>query len=353
MKILSQYLFSTVFKSIAGVLFVVVALDVVAAVIDQVGDLNGEYTFVEALRYVGTSLPGRIYRNVPLSSLIGCLIGLGVLANSSELIVMRAAGVSLVQIVGFVLRPVLLFIVGAALLGEYAVPYAEQQAEGRRAMLLGKEDRMASVSGLWSREENEFIHINAVFPDGDMFGVSRYRFDSRGELTEVSFARKVRYRGDSWLEKDVAVTRFDGDNTSTEKIDRRLWLSGISPDLLRLVQMEPESLPISDLYSYANYLEAQGQQAGNHWLAFWGKLLQPFTTVSLVLIAVSFIFGPLRESTTGTRIFVGVVTGIVFSTSRDLLGPASLVYGFSEFWAVLAPTLVSLVVGLLLLRRAA
>ncbi|MCK9563551.1 MAG: hypothetical protein M0R02_12630, partial [Bacteroidales bacterium] len=79
---------------------------------------------------------------------------------------------------------------------------------------------------------------------------------------------------------------------------------------------------------------------------------QPLTIASLVLIAVSFVFGPLRESTMGFRIFAGVIAGIVFSTSQQLLGPASLLYGFSPLWAVLIPVALSVLVGVVLLRRA-
>src|SRR5210317_334457 len=129
MRVLSLYVAKTVFLAIAGVLCVVVSLDVMSAIIDQVGDMESDYTFTEVLKYVGTSLPGRIYGNIPFSALIGCLVGLGVLASSSELVVMRSAGVSLLQIVAYVLQPVLLFIVVALLLGEFAVPYTDQLAE--------------------------------------------------------------------------------------------------------------------------------------------------------------------------------------------------------------------------------
>ncbi len=351
MRTLARYISVTVLMAILGVLMVVVALDVMAAIIDEVGDIRGDYTFAEVLVYVATTLPGRVYQNLPFSALIGCLVGLGLLASNSELVVMRAAGISLLQIVAVVLRPVLLLIVVAGVLGEYAVPYTDQYAEGRRAMLLGKQDRLAT-SGLWNREDNEFIHVGVVFPNGELVGVTRYQFDPAGELREASFSATARYQGTRWLEEEGALTRFAEGATSTETFASREWVSTLTPGLLRLVSMEPASLPISDLYSYARYLERQGQAAGRHWLAFWNKTLQPLTTLSLVMIAVSFIFGPLRESTTGFRIFAGVVTGIVFSTSQDLLGPASLVYGFSAFWAVLAPIVISVVAGLLLLRRA-
>ena len=79
----------------------------------------------------------------------------------------------------------------------------------------------------------------------------------------------------------------------------------------------------------------------------WG-----FWTRGLVLVAISFIFGPLRDGTMGFRIFAGVIVGIVFRTSQDLLGPASLVFGFSPLYAALIPIAVCLLFGMALLQRA-
>lgn len=353
MRRLSRHVGITVLFSILTVLLVVVSLDVMSAIIDGVGDIKGDFSFAEVVVYVLTTLPGRLYQNIPFAALIGCLIGLGSLASNSELVVMRASGVSLLRIVSFVLKPVIAFIVVGVLLGEFAVPYTDQLAEGRKALLQGRQDNMASASGLWNREGQEFVHVNVILPNGQLYGVFRYRFDDQREVEQVSFAERASYHDSYWQESDVVTTRFEDDRAVTEQTSSRRWYSGLSPDLLRLVLMEPESLPIIDLFHYANYLQDQGQSAGKHWLAFWGKLLQPLTTVGLVLIAVSFVFGPLREATMGFRIFAGVVVGIVFSTSQQMLGPASLVYGFSPLWAVLVPIVVSVFIGVLLLRRAA
>src|SRR5690606_4361603 len=137
------------------VLAVVVSVDVMAAIIDGIGDIKGDFTFFELLLYVLTTLPGRIYQNIPFSALIGCLIGLGLLAGNSELVIMRASGVSLLRLVSFVLRPVLVIIVIGLLIGEYAEPYTDQLAEGRKAILQGEQSSMSSASGLWNRENNE------------------------------------------------------------------------------------------------------------------------------------------------------------------------------------------------------
>lgn len=353
MRQLSRYVSFFVMSAILMVLLIIVSLDVISAIIDGAGDTRNDYTFVEVLKYVLTTLPSRIYENIPFSALIGCLLGLGLLAGNSELVIMRAAGISLLRIVTMVLRPVLLVIALGVVLGEYAVPYTDQLAESRRMLLRGGEDAMASASGMWNREGNEYMNFSAVFPDGKLFGVTRYQFDENNQLQQVSFAVETQFVEDHWSQEKVVETRFVDGRTETETFAQRRWDTNLSPDLLGLVVMPAQSLSMQDLYSYAVYLRQQGQDDGNYWLAFWGKALQPVSIISLVMIAVSFIFGPLREVTMGHRVFAGVITGIVFRTSQELLGPASLVYGFDPFWAVMAPAIACMLVGLLLLRRAA
>ncbi|MCY1350366.1 Lipopolysaccharide export system permease protein LptG [compost metagenome] len=75
-------------------------------------------------------------------------------------------------------------------------------------------------------------------------------------------------------------------------------------------------------------------------------------TAALVLMAISFIFGPLRSVTLGQRVFTGVLVGFVFRIAQDLLGPSSLVFGFPPLLAVLIPSAICTVAGLWMLRRA-
>ncbi len=353
MKQLSRYVGTFVLGAIALVLMVVLSIDVIAAIVDGIGDIRKDYHFSDVLYGVWLTLPSRINSNIPFAALIGCLVGLGALAGNSELVVMRAAGVSLLRVTGFVVRPVLLVIVIGAALGNFVAPYTDQLAESRRMLLRGEQDNLTSTSGVWNHEGNEFIHFNAVHPDGRLFGVTRYRFDDELNIIEASYAALGTFHEDYWLEERGVVTRFNDNGTEIDSFEKRRWESGLSPDLLNLVVMPAESLSIKSLYDYGRYLDVQGQHSATYWLAFWAKALQPVTVLALVLIAVSFIFGPLREATMGYRIFAGVVVSIAFQTSQELLGPSSIVFGFSPFWAVMGPTLVGILVGLVLLRRAA
>ncbi len=351
MRKLNRYIATSVAGAICLVLLVLVALDAISALVDQLGQVQGQYTFVEVLIYIGMTLPGRINEQIPFSALVGCLIGLGILAGSSELVVIRAAGVSVRRVVWAVIKPVLLFIAAGLLLGEYVTPYTDQIAESRRALAQGDKGSLESRFGLWNREGDEFMHFNAVLPNGKLYGVTRYKFDEQQRLLSSSFARTVIFQGSHWLEENLVITHFSAEGTSTESLPERRWQTELSPALLNILVLEPQALSIESLLSYAHYLEEQGGDSSKYWLVFWQKLLQPLATASLVIIAISFIFGPLREVTMGFRIFSGVIVGIVFRTSQDLLGPASIVFGFSPLVAVMIPIAVCFLIGSLLLRR--
>jgi len=245
----------------------------------------------------------------------------------------------------------LLFIVLSVALGEYVTPLTDQIADSRRAIAQGDKKALESRHGLWNRDGNEFMHFNAVLPNGRLYGVTRYQFDDNGQLTASSFAQTAIFQGDHWLEEEGKESLITADGIQVHQYDWRRWDTELSPKLLNVLVLTPDALSIQNLYSYAQYLQQQELDSSEYWLAFWKKLLQPLATASLVLIAVSFIFGPLREVTMGQRIFTGVIVGIVFRTSQDLLGPASLVFGFSPLIAVALPLAVCGGVGIYLLRK--
>ena len=86
-------------------------------------------------------------------------------------------------------------------------------------------------------------------------------------------------------------------------------------------------------------------------LSFWGKLLQPLATLALVLLAVSFVFGPLRESTMGFRVFVAIGVGLLFTILQQLLEPASLLLGINPLFAVLLPIMSCAALGIVSMLR--
>ena len=352
MRLLDRHIGTTVLFSVLAVAGIIVGLDLLFAYIGELEDLEGDYGAFAAFTYTLLTLPRRLYELLPMATLVGCLIGLGTLASNSELTIMRASGVSIPRIMGAVLKPLLVLMLGGVLLGEYAAPYSENLAESRRALAIGSGEAVKS-KGLWHREGDDFIHINAVQPNGTLHGITRYRFDGERHLLETSFAQRGSVMDEGWLLEEVSATLFGPDGTSrVEQHAQQQWEIGLSPSLLRVVLLDPDALPLTGIWRYQNYLADQGLNNSPYWLAFWKKLLQPATTAALVFVAISFIFGPLRSVTLGQRVFTGVLVGFSFRILQDLLGPSSLVFGFSPLIAVVLPILILIAMGSWLIRRA-
>lgn len=352
MRKLDRYIGRSVVTAILAVLGIILGLASLFAFIDEMGDVNAAYTATDAASFILLTAPRRVYDMLPMASLIGCLIGLGALASSSELTIMRAAGVSVGRIVWAVMKPMLVLMICGVLVGEYVAPPLENKAQAERALLQGSGDAQTGRHGAWHREGNEYIHINAVQPKGLLYGVTRYRFDGQRHLLESSFAKKGQYETDQWVLSDVTTTVFHENSTEIVTSAQLPWKVNLTPQLLDTVVVPPEALSISGLWSYIHYLSDQGLNNGKYWLAFWTKVLQPMVSAALVLMAISFIFGPLRSVTLGQRVFTGVLVGFVFRIVQDLLGPASLVFGFTPLLAVALPATLCALGGLWLLRRA-
>ena len=349
---LDRYIGTSVFFAILAVLGIIVGLALLFAYIDELGDISATYGLLDAGVWVLLTIPRRIYEMLPMAALIGCLIGLGNLASSSELTIMRAAGVSIRRIVWAVMKPMLVIMLAGVLIGEYLAPWSENLAQANRAMAQGGGEAQSSKRGLWHRQGDEFIHINAVQPNGVLLGVTRYQFDAQRNLLSASFARRALFQSDHWQLEDVVTTQLQEQSTAVVNSPSQRWDVELNPQLLGTVVLEPEALSVTGLWRYIHYLADQGLANGRYWLAFWTKILQPLVTAALVLMAISFIFGPLRSVTLGQRVFTGVLVGFVFKIGQDLLGPSSLVFGFPPLLAVLIPAAICALAGLVMLRRA-
>lgn len=345
-----RYLARNVLAAILVVQLVLLGLDMVISFINDLSDVEGGYTAFDVLLYQGLHMPWRFYQYAPVAVLIGSLIGLGSMASSNELTVMRAAGRSLTRIIWGVLKPVALVVVAVLLIAEFVSPRTEQFALAWRLEQMEGAGAVLSERGGWQREGDSYYRFGAIRADDTVVDVTRYRFDGH-RLLSATHARRAVWQEDHWVLENVDTTRFDDQATHAQHAASATWDTQLSPAQLNRLLRDVDSQAPSELWAYARYLESQGLSATQPLLYFWQKMLMPLTMASLVLVAASFVFGPLRTVAAGTRVFYGVVVGLSFKYLQDLLAPASTLFGFSPVWAVLAPTLVCVLLGLYLLRR--
>lgn len=353
---LNRYIQKSVVLAMLVVMALTTSVDLVFSLADELGATDENYTALHALLFVLRTTPTAIYELLPFTALGGALIGLGFLASNNELVVIQTAGIRTWRVVWWAMKPTLVVMFLSLLLGEFVAPRLEQQAQSDRAVQQSGENAIRSGSGTWQRLGNEYIHINAIIPGGqELIGITRYRLSADRQLVSSSFAANGRYvskaEGGYWELFDVVETLLSIDQIDTRSYLQVDWMVDLSPELLSVLLVEPQRQSISGLYRFASYFEAEGLEAGNYFLAFWKKLLQPLSTAALVLLAISFVFGPLREATMGFRIFVAIAIGLGFTIIQRLMEPASLLYGFSPVLAVLFPIMVCLLLGSILMQR--
>lgn len=379
MRKIDRYIGSNVLLATAVVLLALGGLDFLFTVFEELGDTEGTYDAAAALRYVLLTSPRHIYELLPMTALIGALIGLGMLAASNELVALQAAGVARVRIVVAVLKPALLVIGFGLLLGEVIAPPLEVRGEVGKALASGEQVALSRY-GHWERDGSAFMHFNAIEPEGVLYGVSIFVFDAQQRMVRTVNAERAVYLNEGTSAQEGVVQRARVEADTGDEQGEALWVlengtelvfthgpdavSGVrndfssqgwdldlTPDLLQVLIVDPDRMAISDLYRYAQRFERQGQDADAYYLAFWKKVLQPVTTLVLVLLAISFIFGPLRQATMGYRVFIAICFGLGFTILQNLVHTMSLVYQFTPLVAVLAPLLLCAALGAYLLRR--
>lgn len=356
MKLLDSHIRNTVLLSMLVVISLIAALDLLLTLADQLGDTDENFSMFDALTFVLYTTPTSIYELLPFSALGGALIGLGVLASNNELVVMQAAGVKIWRIVWAVLKPTLFIMVLSLLLGEFVSPPLEQIARSNKAIQRSGNEAINTEQGSWRKIGNEYIHINAIASGGEqLYGITRYQLDADRRIVSTSFAASANYIEDDessyWQLNNVDASLLAADSISVQHYLQEDWQVVLSPEILSMLLVRPDRQSISGLYRFARFFDTERLESSTYYLAFWNKLLQPVATLALVILAISFVFGSLREATMGYRVFVAMGIGLVFTILQRLMEPASLLFGISPFLAVLIPILICGGLGLFFLQR--
>ena len=352
MRLLDRYIGAAVFKNIGLVLFVLLSLDAFFRLVRELNSVGtGNYDQAEMFLYLVLTTPSHVVEFFPVAALLGAITGLGMLANQSELVVMRAAGVSLLRISASVLKAGFVLILLLMLLSEFVVPPAEQFAQSRRSQLLAKQTALKTVNGFWSRDARSFLNIRGISPGGDISDIYIYEFDDTHQLRTTTHAKKALYNDGQWILDGLTQSEISVSGIKTRTFERARWDSLLSPDLINLIVINPLQLSIRDLYGYYRYLTDNGQDASKYELAFWSRLMMPVSIAVMMLLAVPFIFGPLRAVSIGQRIFVGFLVGLGFFLFNQGFNHIGIVYSIPPLLSASLPALSFLVLAIVMIRR--
>ncbi|TCB72447.1 LPS export ABC transporter permease LptG [Acinetobacter sp. ANC 4216] len=351
-RIVAKHVTKTTALAMLGATAVLSVLQVLFTYLGELGSLNENYGAWQAFLYVLWGAPRYLYEILPISALIGAVLGLGTLASNSELVVMRSVGISLWRIVGWVIRSALILVVLSFVLSEWVIPYTNEQAKSvkdhRSASALGE------VRGYWTREGQRFIYIDYANAKGQLNYIQLVDFNDDYQLKGVLVAEKGQFvKEGNWdLQTTSQMDILPQGNAALVKAEQLPLALALQPKYVHMVTLDPEELSPSQLVSFMSYMHEYSQVPKTYQLAFWQKVASPFALIALVLIACSFIFGPLRQQSMGFRLVIALFIGLGFFYLQDFMGYASLVYSPSPAWFVFVPIVLMMLVGGYLLRRA-
>lgn len=352
MSLLDRYIGKAVALNVSIVMAVLLALFFFVGFVEEADKIGrGRYTALSAMEYTLLRLPQQAYELFPLGALLGAVLGLGGLASNSELIVMRAAGVSLTRIAGAVMKTGLLLMLLMFLIGEVLAPPVVQYATERRVMALSAQISLNTGQGLWARDGDTFINVRRVESDGRLVGIRLYTFDEAQRMRRLIHAGSARFRDGQWRLRQVRQTDFEEDRLVSRRFPELAWESLLSPQLVNVVAVKPQTLALWDLKQYVEYLHDNGLSAERHELAYWSKLVAPFTTGAMVFLAIPFVFGSLRSVPMGQRVLGGFLVGVAFYIINLIASRAGLVYALPPFLSASLPTLLTFLLAAWWLRR--
>ena len=297
------------FTGLLGIFYIATFIDLTEKL------FSGEATGTLVIRYLWFATPQFIYYVLPISALIGTLVTIGLLTKSSELIVMKACGVSLyrvaVPLLGLgVLWSGVLFGLEETILGQ-----SNRRADQTRHVIRGGSPRTFDVlNRKWLVSKDGSIY-HYMFYDPytiELSGLSIYDLDDSWLLSRRTYASRATFDNEGWEGaqgwvrefRDVSeATRFDRFEAAPIPLE--------APDYFVTEHPDAERMTYPQLQRYIIDLEAGGFNVVPYLVALQRKLSFPFVTIVMTLLAVPFAV------TTGSRgtlygIGVGVVLAIAY-----------------------------------------
>jgi lipopolysaccharide export system permease protein len=351
MKIIERYLGKTVITATLSVLGVLLALFALIKLIAETRDIGyGHYTLLKAFYYVLFTLASQLYSFSPIAILLGSILGLSILAKHSELTVLTTSGISLYQIAWSLFKSTLLIVLFIVLIGEGIAPRAARFAESHKSFLTTSGQTLMTQQGsLWIRDGHDFIYIQSMLNPTHLSRVSRYQFNDQHDLVAASFANHVNYENNSWQGYDVVTSQLNPKKISAHHDAQTSWPLSFSPKLLTISIIQPGEMSLIQLNEYIHYRRKNLLNTSPYSLAFWQRVLQPFSIWIMMCLAIPFTFKHLRNLATSLRTLAGLVVGFGFYFLNEFFGPFAIVYQWPAFLAALLPLLIFTLIAVLLM----
>jgi lipopolysaccharide export system permease protein len=344
-------------------LFVVRSLAVLAAlvIILQTLDLLGESGKIlrfegngdaELWRYVSLRVPQLVARFLPFAVLLGTLITLATLNQNSEIISMKAAGISAHQIIA----PLILASIGIAALSfafqERIVTRSAATLKDWEAVDYGPLPKDKGVlSNVWVRHEDDLIHAKTVTGSGARTRLRDVTVYDRsgGVLRSIVSGKSAAPADGGWRIQDAE--RYDVGSTRVDRLASVIAARGAAPDQFTLADVDPAEQDLPTLRESIRELKVAGRPTGALEAGMWHKLSGPLSAVLMPLLAAVAAFGLARSGQLFLRAVIGMALGFAYFVVDNFALAMGNFGAYPPLLAAWAPFALFLLVGETVLIR--
>jgi lipopolysaccharide export system permease protein len=339
-------------------LAVLVALVLVLMTLDVLGE-SGKILAVpgngdaELWRYIGLRIPLLVSRFLPFSVLLGTLIAFVGLNQHSEVVAMKAAGLSAHQI----LAPVVVASIGIA-----AALFAFNEGvvvNSARVVNAWSDNDYRPIppdrgilANVWVLSGDDLLHANIVNGRGERLIARQIRiFDRSGGILQriIQADSMARRPAGDWLFNDVRI--YDANMNLIIKKPQMTGLGGVTPDQLTIAKVEPSELDYWTLKRRIAELEAAGRPTDEARAGLAHKISSPLSTLLMPLLAAVAAFGLARSGQVLLRAVVGMALGFAFFVADNFSLAMGNAGAYPPLVAAWAPFLLFLLIGETVLVR--
>ena len=378
MSMLDRYIVRTILGAVLLVMVVLLILGSLFVFIGQQGDIGvGHYTVVDAMWYTLLNLPQQVYQLLPITALIGSLIGFGQLARGSEITVIRAAGVSVARLAGTALFAAALLIAFEGALGEFVAPQLQEAANQQKAFSQFNSVGFGGGTGAWVRDGDLILNVARQSGSREFAGMQVFELSPGHALLAIGHAASATAATHhTWMLDGYTESRFlygspdppvaqpgcgqvpaqcrppPIERVTASAPGRKVLQSNVTAGFLGLAVQDPEQLTLSSLWQLIGYFHANSLDARQYLFAFWSKIARTVAIAFSVLLAIPFVLGSMRSAGAGTRTMLALIVGIGFFLLQRLIESGTIVFNLDPVILAWLPTALLATVTLLLLGRA-
>ncbi len=350
---IDRYIGKTVLQMIFVCLLVLVLLTALITFIDKSRHLgSGDIDFTFLLWYVFLLMPNMTVLMFPVAALLGTVLGLGLMAKNSELVIVQSIGKSKTGIILSAAKMVIPLVLVLSFMSQTVIPQAEQYAQNT-FNTARSEGRLSRTGwGTWLREGDSFVFITRVMSDGTIHEISRYNFDGT-KLTSYATARTGIYNEDkaSWDIFDVNIYEYKDKSIHRYKEPMQKWDLYINPERLEVFNLRQGELNVLELYDYIQYLEENHIDSSRYRITMYMLFLMPIMIIVMMLLGASAVFGPLRSVPLAARALLGLALGFAYYIMNQILPAFIVAVGIPPFIGVVTPSIVFALLAIFLLNR--